>query len=181
MDELGIVDATEMLAKFGGLGPALIGSGNEDVRGNLEGDRQDPKSMSMRGLQINNPRRDGFLRSDTTLLDSFDIERVEAIGGSNSLLFGSGDAGGVVTSNSKRAYLNRRSLALTATADSEGSLRYTLDAGAGNRMFALRVNAVKGDTKYFRPARGSGSRSAANTANTNATPSSPKPSSSARP
>ena len=151
MDELGIVDATEMLAKFGGLGPALIGSGNEDVRGNLEGDRQDPKSMSMRGLQINNPRRDGFLRSDTSLLDSFDIERVEAIGGSNSLLFGSGDAGGVVTSNSKRAYLNRRSLALTTTADSEGSLRYTLDAGAGNRMFALRVNAVKGDTKYFRP------------------------------
>ncbi len=151
MDELGIVDATEMLAKFGGLGPALIGSGNEDVRGNLEGDRQDPKSMSMRGLQINNPRRDGFLRSDTSLLDSFDIERVEAIGGSNSLLFGSGDAGGVVTSNSKRAYLNRRSFALTTTADSEGSLRYTLDAGAGNRMFALRVNAVKGDTKYFRP------------------------------
>jgi len=151
MDELGIVDATEMLAKFGGLGPALIGSGNEDVRGNLEGDRQDPKSMTMRGLQINNPRRDGFLRSDTTLLDSFDIERVEAIGGSNSLLFGSGDAGGVVTSNSKRAYLNRRSLALTAVADSEGSLRATIDAGAGNRMFGLRVNGVKSSTKYFRP------------------------------
>ena len=151
MDELGIVDATEMLAKFGGLGPAIIGSGNEDVRGNLEGDRQDPKSMSMRGLQINNPRRDGFLRSDTTLLDSFDIERVEAIGGSNSLLFGSGDAGGVVTSNSKRAYLNRRSLILNATADSEGSLRYTVDANAGNRLFAVRLNAVKGDTKYFRP------------------------------
>ena len=189
MDELGIVDTTDMLAKFGGLGPAVIGTG-EDVRGNLEGDRQDPKSMSMRGLQINNPRRDGFLRSDTTLLDSFDIERVEAIGGSNSLLFGSGDAGGVVTSNSKRAYLNRRSLALAATADSEGSLRYTFDANAGNRMFGLRVNAVKGETKYFRPnigqttrgakppppsARGSGSRSAANTANTSATPSSPRP------
>jgi len=151
MDELGIVDATEMLAKFGGLGPALIGSGNEDVRGNLEGDRQDPKSMTMRGLQINNPRRDGFLRSDTTLLDSFDIERVEAIGGSNSLLFGSGDAGGVVTSNSKRAYLNRRSLALTAVADSEGSLRATIDAGAGNRIFGLRINGVKSSTKYFRP------------------------------
>jgi outer membrane receptor protein involved in Fe transport len=151
MDELGIVDATEMLAKFGGLGPAVIGSGNEDVRGNLEGDRQDPKSMTMRGLQINNPRRDGFLRSDTTLLDSFDIERVEAIGGSNSLLFGSGDAGGVVTSNSKRAYLNRRSLALTGTADSEGSYRTTLDANAGNKFFAVRVNAVKANTKYFRP------------------------------
>jgi len=159
MDELGIVDTTDMLAKFGGLGPAVIGTG-EDVRGNLEGDRQDPKSMSMRGLQINNPRRDGFLRSDTTLLDSFDIERVEAIGGSNSLLFGSGDAGGVVTSNSKRAYLNRRSLALAATADSEGSRRYTFDANAGNRMFGLRVNAVKGETKYFRPNIGQTTRGA---------------------
>ena len=37
MDELGIVDATEMLAKFGGLGPAIIGSGNEDVRGRPAG------------------------------------------------------------------------------------------------------------------------------------------------
>ena len=36
------------------------------------------------------------------------LDRVEAIGGSNSLLFGSGDAGGVITSASKRAYLNRR-------------------------------------------------------------------------
>ena len=151
LDELGVVDLTDMLWKIGGLGPAVINP-NEDVRGTLEGDRQDPKSMSMRGLQINNPRRDGFLRSDTTLLDSFDIERVEAIGGSNSLLFGSGDAGGVITSASKRAYLNRRpTLILRATGDSEGTRRYTVDAQAGYRMFALRFNGVKSDTKYFRP------------------------------
>ncbi len=151
MDELGVVDMTEMLWKLGGLGPAVINSG-EDVRGTLEGDRQDPKSMTMRGLQINNPRRDGFLRSDTTLLDSFDIDRVEAIGGSNSLLFGSGDAGGVITSASKRAYLNRRPTAtVTARGDSESSRRYTVDAQWGTRMFALRVNGVKGDTLNFRP------------------------------
>ncbi|MBM3852254.1 MAG: hypothetical protein FJ399_03770, partial [Verrucomicrobia bacterium] len=151
LDELGVVDLTDMLWKIGGLGPAVINT-NEDVRGTLEGDRQDPKSMSMRGLQINNPRRDGFLRSDTTLLDSFDLERVEAIGGSNSLLFGSGDAGGVITSASKRAYLNRRpSLTLRATGDSEGTRRYTVDAQAGTRMFALRFNGVNSDTKYFRP------------------------------
>lgn len=151
MDELGIVDMTEMLWKLGGLGPAVINAG-EDVRGTLEGDRQDPKSMTMRGLQINNPRRDGFLRSDTTLLDSFDVERVEAIGGSNSLLFGSGDAGGVITSASKRAYLNRRPRArLAATMDSEGSRRVTLDAQAGGRMFALRMNGVHSDLRYFRP------------------------------
>ncbi|MCX6951382.1 MAG: TonB-dependent receptor plug domain-containing protein [Verrucomicrobia bacterium] len=151
MDELGIVDMTEMLSKLGGLGPAVINAG-DDVRGMLEGDRQDPKSMTMRGLQINNPRRDGFLRSDTTLLDSFDIERVEAIGGSNSLLFGSGDAGGVITSASKRAYLNRRATGtVTAMGDSEGSRRYTLDAQAGGKYFGVRLNAVTSDLLNFRP------------------------------
>ena len=80
------------------------------------------------------------------------LPRVEAIGGSNSLLFGSGDAGGVITSASKRAYLNRRPTArVTAMGDSEGSRRYTLDAQAGNRMFALRVNGVKSDIRNFRP------------------------------
>ena len=151
MDELDVVDMTDMLSKLGGLGSAVIGAG-EEVRGDLEGDRQDPKTMTMRGLAINNPRRDGFLRSDTTLLDSFDIERVEAIGGSNSLLFGSGDAGGAITSTSKRAYINRRpTMTLTGKVDSEGSWRSTLDAQAGNRMFALRLNAAKGDTHFFRP------------------------------
>ena len=151
MDDMGIVDMTDMLWKIGGLGPAVINSG-EDVRGMVEGDRQDPKSMSMRGLQINNPRRDGFLRSDTTLLDSFDVERVEAIGGSNSLLFGSGDAGGVITSASKRAYLRRRPTAtISATGDSEGTRRYTFDAQAGEKVFAFRYNHVRDDTKYFRP------------------------------
>jgi outer membrane receptor protein involved in Fe transport len=152
LDDMGTVDMTDMLWKIGGLGAALIGNGNEDVRGTLEGDRQDPKSMSMRGLQINNPRRDGFLRSDTTLLDTFDIERVEAIGGSNSLLFGSGDAGGVITSASKRAYLNRRpTMTVAATGDSEGTRRYTVDAQVGYKYFGFRVNGVRDDTLYFRP------------------------------
>src|SRR5688572_21475418 len=151
MDEMDVVDMTDMLSKLAGLGSAVIGAG-EEVRGDLEGDRQDPKTMTMRGLAINNPRRDGFLRSDTTLLDSFDIERVEAIGGSNSLLFGSGDAGGAITSTSKRAWLNRRPTAtVTVKGDSEGQWRTTLDAQASNRMFGLRINGVKGDTRFFRP------------------------------
>jgi outer membrane receptor protein involved in Fe transport len=153
MDELGIVDMTEMLSKHGGLGSAIISGGNEEVRGDLEGDRQDPKSMTMRGLTINNPRRDGFLRSDTSLMDSFDIERVEALGGSNSLLFGSGDAGGVISSSSKRAMLGRPPRAsFSVGGDSEGSRRYTLDASAGFKHWGIRVNAVHGDAKYFRPA-----------------------------
>ena len=153
MDELAVVDMTQMLSLLGGLGAATISGGNEEVRGDLEGDRQDPKSMMMRGLQINNPRRDGFLRSDTSLMDSFDVERVEAIGGSNSLLFGSGDAGGVITSSSKRAIVGRPARGtLTLGGDSEGSRRISVDVGAGSRLFAFRVNAVHGDARYFRPA-----------------------------
>ncbi|MEI6467807.1 MAG: TonB-dependent receptor plug domain-containing protein, partial [Verrucomicrobiota bacterium] len=153
MDEMGVVDMTEMLSKLGGLGSAIISGGNEEVRGDLEGDRQDPKSMTMRGLTINNPRRDGFLRSDTALMDSFDVERVDALGGSNSLLFGSGDAGGVITTNSKRAAVGRPLRGtLAAGGDSEGSRRYTLDVGSGFKYWGWRINAVKGDAKYFRPA-----------------------------
>ena len=154
LDDMGTVDMTDMLWKIGGLGAAVINDG-EDVRGMVDGDRQDPKSMTMRGLQISNPRRDGFLRSDTTLLDTFDIDRVEAIGGSNSLLFGSGDAGGVITSASKRAYLNRRpTMTWSATGDSEGSRRYAVDAQFGEKYFAVRFNGVKDDTKYSRPGLG---------------------------
>jgi outer membrane receptor protein involved in Fe transport len=109
--------------------------------------------MTMRGLQINNPRRDGFLRSETSFMDSFDVERVDALGGSNSLLFGSGDAGGVITTNSKRAYVGRPPRGtISVGGDSEGSRRFTFDAGAGSRYWAFRINAVHGDAKYFRPA-----------------------------
>ncbi len=158
LDDMGTVDMTDMLWKLGGLGAAVI-NGGEDVRGLVDGDRQDPKSMTMRGLQINNPRRDGFLRSDTTLLDTYDIERVEAIGGSNSLLFGSGDAGGVITSASKRAYLNRRpTMTWSATGDSEGSRRYAVDTQFGEKYFAVRFNGVTDDTKYSRPLLGRAAR-----------------------
>lgn len=152
MDELGIVDTTEMLSKLAGLGNPIVGSA-EDARGDLEGDRQTTTGMTMRGLAISNPRRDGFLRSNSTWRDTYDMERMEAVGGSNSLLFGSGDAGGVITSTTKRAYLNRRpTTTVTGMLDSEGSRRATLDTQAGGSMFAVRFNGVKSDTRFFRPA-----------------------------
>jgi outer membrane receptor protein involved in Fe transport len=134
LDELGTIDMTEMLWKIGGLGPASIGAG-EEYRGTLGGDRQDPKSMSMRGGLINNPRRDGFLRSETTLLDSFDVERVEAIGGSNSLLFGAGSEGGVVNAapNAPTSTVGPpRSCALPATPRAAAAARSTPRPATGS-------------------------------------------------
>src|SRR5690606_14854576 len=144
MDELGVVDVAHMLADFGGLGMPLLSAADENQRGLQEGDGLDYKAMTSRGLTISNPRRDGFLRSETSLMDSFDVESAEALQGSNSLLFGSGDAGGVININSKRARLRQRTMQLRATFDSEGSDRYTSDINYGTQRFALRLNAVKG-------------------------------------
>lgn len=154
MDELGVVDVATMLADFGGLGMPLLAAGNEDQRGLQEGDGVDYKAMTSRGLTISNPRRDGFLRSETSMMDSFDVESAEALQGSNSLLFGSGDAGGVININSKRARLRQRSAQLRATFDSEDSDRFTTDINVGTDRFALRLNAVKGHERYYRPILG---------------------------
>ena len=151
MDEQGIVDLTAMLSDLGGFGGAFLGGGTDIGRGGQPGDGQDPKSIRMRGLTSNNPRRDGFLRSETSLLDSFDVERVEALEGSNSLLFGSGDAGGIITVSGKRAMLRRTFLRAATTFDSEQSYRQTIDANVGNSLVALRVNGVIGETKFYRP------------------------------
>jgi outer membrane receptor for ferric coprogen and ferric-rhodotorulic acid len=154
MDELGVVDVATMLSELGGLGMPLLAGGNEDQRGMQEGDGVDYKSMVSRGLTISNPRRDGFLRSETSLMDSFDVESAEALQGSNSLLFGSGDAGGVVNINSKRARFRQRSGHLRASFDSEGSQRFTTDLNWGARWFGVRINAVKGRERYYRPILG---------------------------
>lgn len=154
MDELGVVDVASMLSTVGGLGTPLLAAGNENQRGMQEGDGVDYKAMASRGLTISNPRRDGFLRSETSLMDSFDVESVEALQGSNSLLFGSGDAGGVVNINSKRARFGQKSAQLRASFDSEGSDRYTTDLNLGGRIVGVRVNAVKGRERYYRPILG---------------------------
>ena len=151
MDELDIIDVATMLSTFGGLGAPIFSAGSEDQRGMQEGDTVDYKSMTSRGLTISNPRRDGFLRSDTSLMDSFDVESAEALQGSNSLLFGSGDAGGVININSKRARLKQQFVKLSTRFDSEGSQRYTTDLNYGTKFFGVRVNAVKGREQYSRP------------------------------
>lgn len=151
MDELDVVDVASMLTAFGGLGSPLFGAGSEDQRGMQEGDTLNYGNMTSRGLTISNPRRDGFLRSDTSLMDSFDVESAEALQGSNSFLFGSGDAGGVVNINSKRARLRQNFAKLAARFDSEGSDRYTFDGNAGTAKFAVRLNAVRGNDYFDRP------------------------------
>lgn len=154
ISELGGGDIFKLLGDFGGLGATLFGGGNEDQRGLQEGDGVQPEGMTGRGFAIGTPRRDGFLRSATSMMNSFDVESADVINGSNNLLYGSGDASGVVVVNSKRAAINRRSATLSAKFDSEGSTLYTLDANYGTRQFGVRANLMKSADRYYRPLLG---------------------------
>ncbi len=154
INELGGGDIFKLLGDFGGLGATLFGGGNEDQRGMQEGDGVQPEGMTGRGFAIGTPRRDGFLRSATSMMNSFDVESADVINGSNNLLYGSGDASGVVVVNSKRASLNRRTATLSAKVDSEGSTLYTLDANYGAKRVGMRVNLMKSADRYYRPLLG---------------------------
>jgi outer membrane receptor for ferric coprogen and ferric-rhodotorulic acid len=151
MTELGGGDVFKLLSDFGGLGATLFGAGNEDQRGMQEGDGVQPEGMTGRGFAIGTPRRDGFLRSATSMMSSFDVESADVINGSNNLLYGSGDASGVVVVNSKRASVNRRSATVGTKFDSEGSSLYTIDANYGTRRLGVRVNLMKSADRYYRP------------------------------
>jgi len=154
MTELGGGDVFKLLSDFGGLGATLFSPGNEDQRGMQEGDAVQPEGTTGRGFAIGTPRRDGFLRSATSMMSSFDVESADVINGSNNLLYGSGGASGVVVVNSKRASVNRRSATLSAKFDSEGSSLYTVDANYGTRRVGVRVNLMKSADRYYRPLLG---------------------------
>ena len=151
INELGGGDVFKLLADFGGLGAMLFTPGSEDQRGLQPGDPAQPTGFTSRGFGISEPRRDGFLRSATALFNAFDVESAEVIAGSNNLLYGSGDAGGVIVINTKRARVGQNAYKYTLGWDSEGSWSHKVDLNAGTRKFALRVNGLLSDERYYRP------------------------------
>jgi catecholate siderophore receptor len=82
--------------------------------------------------------------------DVYNVERVEALKGSNAMIFGRGGGGGVVNRAMKEAdWLPVRDLVLQG--GSYGNRRATLDVGQGlNGLFAGRVNAVYENSDLFR-------------------------------
>ena len=84
--------------------------------------------------------------------DLYNIERAEVASGPNSILFGSGDAGGLVSLSGKKANVARNKYAATAQFGSWDYQRYTVDL---NRVlvpktFAFRLNALTSDAKAWR-------------------------------
>lgn len=149
LDDLAYTDGANALIEIAGFG--RVAAGGADVgRGGVDGDNTSFGQYRARGLTVGFPRRDGLLRSNGSQLDLFSIERVEVIRGPQSLLYGSGDPGGIVNFTTKRAQFGARSGETRVAVDSEGTYRATAEAGWGNDQLALRAGGVREDRRFFR-------------------------------
>ena len=84
--------------------------------------------------------------------DLYNIERAEVASGPNSILFGSGDAGGLVSLSGKKANVTRNKYSASAQFGSWAYQRYTTDLNQVlvRKTLALRLNALSSDAKAWR-------------------------------
>lgn len=84
--------------------------------------------------------------------DSYNVERIEFDRGPNSILFGVGTVGGVLSTYTKSPRLDRDITQVTLQADSEGSLRGEFDTNVllQDQRLAVRLNAVEDQSEGWR-------------------------------
>jgi iron complex outermembrane receptor protein len=84
--------------------------------------------------------------------DLYNIERAEIASGPNSILFGSGDAGGLVSLSSKKANVARSKYSAQAQFGSWAFQRYTTDLNLVlvPKKLAVRLNALYTDAQRWR-------------------------------
>ncbi|MGH7945648.1 MAG: TonB-dependent siderophore receptor, partial [Opitutaceae bacterium] len=132
----------EMLLDYSA-GAGLTMDSNATIGNTQPGDSNFPRYMSLRGLSITGSRRDGFMDGvmvSTGMTSNFDVERVEVINGPQSLLYGSGGAGGVVNTVSKRALFDRRaSGSISLGSDHYGNYAEQFDYSQGGSWWAVRA------------------------------------------
>lgn len=111
-------------------------------------------SVSIRGdshVQGGNPPTKNYF-PNFTVVDFYDIERMEIDSGPNSILFGIGDIGGSVTYYTKQARFDKNFYDAAFTTSNYGGYRVTFDAnevGFDNHL-ALRINALIANEKGWK-------------------------------
>jgi len=109
-------------------------------------------SISTRGgmtVQGGNPPNKNYFPI-YTILDTYNIDRVEFDQGPNSILFGIGDIGGSENVYTKQARFDKNFDHVAASYDSYGGYRGTIDVNEAVGNLALRLNAVVANEKGFR-------------------------------
>jgi outer membrane receptor protein involved in Fe transport len=103
--------------------------------------------VSTRGFGNNVYGSRNYFRSYSSS-DNYNTERLEFSRGPNAMLFGEASVGGVATTWTKQAKLNRKIRVLSLKLDSFGTLRGALDYNySPTKKFAIRVNALHADSK----------------------------------
>jgi outer membrane receptor protein involved in Fe transport len=98
-------------------------------------------AVNLRSLGASFPSRNYFLWYIDG--DGYNTERLEFARGPNGVLFGDGNIGGITTTWTKRARLDRPFRSLSARVDTYGGYRGTLDINQpASGTFGLRFNAV---------------------------------------
>lgn len=104
--------------------------------------------INFRGVAGGVSARNYFRHANST--DFYIVERLEGSRGPNAILFGDGVLGGVVNTTTKRARFGDAIASLSVRADSEGSLRGSVDV---NRQLgpaaAVRVNLLRTDERNW--------------------------------
>ena len=130
-----------------GIGVAEVSS---DVTGN--GSQENDFNITTRGLSQSNFPRQASRNYFTWYLngDTYNMERLTLTRGPNSILFGLGEAGGMVNTTTKRAVFGDF-LSATLQVDSEESYRLSVDVNRElNDKAAIRVNALWDDHQTWR-------------------------------
>jgi outer membrane receptor protein involved in Fe transport len=152
-DDLAINNTVEALRDFtAGVGPPLRGSGlAAGGEGALAGDLYGVNGFTIRGFSAGNQRADGVVTGEILLFDQFAAERTEVIRGPQTLLYGPASPAGVVNIISKQATFGRKSYMGRLRLDDLGSWRSEFDVNQPlGKKTAMRVAAVRGQTKYWR-------------------------------
>ncbi|HEY0943914.1 MAG TPA: TonB-dependent receptor, partial [Opitutaceae bacterium] len=103
----------------------------------------------VRGMGSSFPSRNYFLWYVDS--DSYNTERFEFSRGPNGVLFGDGNAGGIVTTWTKRPRFDRPAYTVQARADSYGGWRTTIDLNQPlNDRLALRFNGLAQNLESWR-------------------------------
>lgn len=108
-----------------------------------------PINYTIRGTSNTRPQRNFFPQFNNG--DSYNLERYDFGRGPNSILFGNGSLGGVSSSTTKRALLNRQFTAVQGSVGSWRNYRATFDFNQPvGQYVALRTAAVWGDAGGWR-------------------------------
>jgi outer membrane receptor protein involved in Fe transport len=139
MDDLNLLDSRE--------------AGNWVLNATPSNEQQNVTPFGSFGTNIRNagsatPMRNYFLFY--AFVDSYNTERLEFARGPNSLLFGDGSIGGMVSNFTKVAKFGRKQHEVRLQGDTDGGWRGTLDSQWGNDRFAVRANLLQQRNKGWR-------------------------------